>query len=98
MRRLLASRWLLIALVVLVIGGSCAGEDDGGDDYFVRAIFDNASLAVAGRGREDRRAPVGASSTLDVTAGQKAAVTLSIDNAGFTPFKPTPAASSACSR
>ena len=41
--------WLVIGAV------DAAGEEDRDDGYFVRAIFDNASSLVRGRGREDRR-------------------------------------------
>ena len=48
---------LFVAIVPWIVIGIVrdATDDDTKDHYFVRAIFDNASSIVAGRGREDRR-------------------------------------------
>ena len=52
----------------------------------MRAIFDDASFAVAGEQVRVAGAPVGSIASLDVTKGKQAAVTLQIDDARFTPF------------
>ncbi|HEY6780832.1 MAG TPA: MlaD family protein [Thermoleophilaceae bacterium] len=86
-------RLLLIALIValgpwVVIGVVRALTDDEADKhYLVRAIFDNASTLVGGEDVKVAGAPVGVIERMDVTADNKAAVTLRIDNDGFTPFK-----------
>jgi phospholipid/cholesterol/gamma-HCH transport system substrate-binding protein len=64
-----------------------ATDDDTKDAYFVRAVFDNASTLVPGEDVKVAGAPVGVVSEMDVTEDNKAAVTLRIDDEGFTPFK-----------
>jgi virulence factor Mce-like protein len=86
MRRLLAIALVLIAVVVVLLV-VLDDDDGGGDHYRVRAIFDNASTLVGGEDVKVAGAPVGVIEQMDVTDDNKAAVTLSIDNAGFTPFK-----------
>jgi ABC-type transporter Mla subunit MlaD len=71
---------IAIALIVIVTGG-----DDGG--YRVRAIFDNASTLVPGEDLKIAGAPVGVVEAMDVADGNKAAVTLRVENSQFTPFK-----------
>jgi ABC-type transporter Mla subunit MlaD len=80
---------LLVALVPWVaIGIVRAGTGDDTDgDYLVRAIFDNASTLVEGEDVKVAGAPVGVVSAMDVTPEKRAAVTLRIDDGGFTPFK-----------
>ena len=71
-----------------------AGPGESGT-YKVRAIFDDASFAVPGEQVRIAGAPVGSIASLDVcvahtatcaTGTRKAAVTLEIDDARFTPF------------
>ena len=62
-------------------------RDDTKDQYFVRAIFDNASTLVPGEDVKIAGAPVGVVSAMDVTEENRAAVTLRIDDEAFTPFK-----------
>ena len=96
MRRLASISVVLLAAiaVAVVAAGSSRGA---GEPYEVRAIFDNAAFAVPGEDVRIAGAPVGSIKSLDVcTAGQgnctptsppnKAAVTISIDDARFTPF------------
>lgn len=71
---------IVVALIVIVGGG-----DDGA--YRVRAIFDNASTLVVGEDVKIAGAPVGVVESMDVADGNKAAVTLRVTNAQFTPFK-----------
>jgi virulence factor Mce-like protein len=85
-------RFVYLGLVVallpwIVIGVVRAGDDDTGEHYDVRAIFDNASTLVEGEDVKVAGAPVGIVSDMDVTRDKRAAVTLRIDDEGFTPFK-----------
>ncbi|HYB27800.1 MAG TPA: MlaD family protein [Solirubrobacteraceae bacterium] len=82
-------RIALVALVVIVAAGVAAiatGSSGGGDPYYVRAIFDDASFAVQGEQVRIAGAPVGSIAGLGVTANKQAAVTLEIDDLRFTPF------------
>ncbi len=73
--------WIVIGIV------REATDDDTADAYFVRAVFDNASTLVPDEDVKIAGAPVGVVSDMDVTQDGKAAVTLRIDDEGFTPFK-----------
>lgn len=85
MRRiaLIAITLIVAAAFAVVATGSSGG---GGDPYDVRAIFDDASFAVPGEQVRVAGAPVGSIASLGVTASKKAAVTLEIDDARFSPF------------
>jgi ABC-type transporter Mla subunit MlaD len=80
---------LLVAVVPLLVIGIVreAREDDTSDHYYVRAVFDNVSTLVTGEDVKIAGAPVGVVTEMDVTEDDKAAVTLRIDDAAFTPFK-----------
>ncbi|MBV8431561.1 MAG: MCE family protein [Solirubrobacterales bacterium] len=78
----------------LLLGSSYGG---GGDPYTVRAIFDDAAFAVPGEDVRIAGAPVGTIGSLSVCVPRqnrpcapgtalKAAVTFTINRAGFTPF------------
>ncbi len=84
-RRLALIATLLVAAVlgVIVVRNASGG---GGDPYQVRAIFDDAAFAVPGEDVRIAGSPVGTITSLGVTANKRAAVTLEIDNAAFTPF------------
>jgi ABC-type transporter Mla subunit MlaD len=86
-RRLLLGLVIVGGLLALVLVLALTGGDDTGDRYRVRAIFDNASTLVGGEDVKVAGAPVGVVEHMDVTADKRAAVTLRIDNPGFTPFK-----------
>ena len=88
MRRLVLIA-LFVALVPWIVIGIVreASDDDTGDSYFVRAIFDNASNLVEGEDVKVAGVPVGIVSGLEVTEDEQAAVTLRIDNPAFTPWK-----------
>ena len=85
---------LIVAVLVLVAGlwaiagpgFSRSAGPDGGGSYQVRAIFDNAAFAVPGEDVRVAGAPVGSITSLGVTSTNRAAVTMTIDNAGFVPF------------
>jgi virulence factor Mce-like protein len=87
MRRFVYLGLVVALLGLVVIGVVRAGADDTGQHYYVRAIFDNASTLVAGEDIKIAGAPVGVVSDMDVTPDKRAAVTLRIDDEGFTPFK-----------
>lgn len=84
---------LLVALMVTAIATS--SSRGSGRVYQVRAIFDDAAFAVPGEDVRIAGAPVGSIQALDVctradcpstSPANKAAVTIEIDTAGFTPF------------
>src|SRR4051812_39720252 len=85
MRRLLAIVLLAVGIpTVLALG--LGAKTDGGSGYQVRAIFDNAAYAVPGEEVRVAGQKVGQIDSLDVAYERKAAVTFSIDTAGFSPF------------
>jgi virulence factor Mce-like protein len=59
----------------------------GGSDYRVRAIFDNAVSVISGEDVKVAGVKVGRVASLDVTADQKAAVTLEVDDPAFQDFR-----------
>jgi ABC-type transporter Mla subunit MlaD len=92
-------RIALIALVLVVAAVAAAmatAASPTGGTYRVRATFDDASFAVPGEQVRIAGAPVGSIASLDVCVAHstrctpgttnKAAVTLKIDDARFTPF------------
>jgi ABC-type transporter Mla subunit MlaD len=86
MRRLALIALVLVAAAVAATVASASGSGGGGGTYQVRAIFDDASFAVAGEQVRVAGAPVGSIASLEVTRGKQAAVTLAIDDSRFTPF------------
>jgi ABC-type transporter Mla subunit MlaD len=86
MRRLAAAA-LAIAVAVPAAAGLTPSPSRGaGSTYLVRAIFDDAAFAVTGEDVRIAGATVGTIQSLDVTSAKKAAVTLAITDARFTPF------------
>jgi ABC-type transporter Mla subunit MlaD len=85
MRRLAAIAAVLVAALVAV-GAGASGSSSKTPTYLVRAIFDNAGFAVAGEDVRISGAPVGSIQSLDVTKGNRAAVTLAITSPAFAPF------------
>jgi ABC-type transporter Mla subunit MlaD len=94
-------RLALIALVAVAAATTAAvalasGQNGQSGNYKVRAIFDDASFAVPGEQVRIAGAPVGSIASLDVCVAHtaacaagtqnKAAVTLEINDARFTPF------------
>jgi ABC-type transporter Mla subunit MlaD len=80
---------LIVAILVVVAAGAAiasASNGAAGGSYRVRAIFDDASFAVAGEQVRVAGAPVGSIADLGVTSSKKAAVTLQIGDSRFTPF------------
>jgi ABC-type transporter Mla subunit MlaD len=88
MRRLAFILISLVAAVGAVVAVVRPGSSRGaGSPYLVRAIFENAAFAVDGEDVRIAGADVGSIQSLDVTTDRRhAAVTLSIDDARFTPF------------
>src|SRR5690349_19178821 len=85
MRRLAGIGVAFVAAIVAVAVLTSSSEGSG-KTYQVRAIFDDAAFAVPGEDVRVAGAPVGSIQSLDVTASKKAAVTIAINNAEFTPF------------
>ncbi len=85
MRRLALIALVIIAAAVVAAVASASGSSGSGT-YRVRAIFDDASFAVAGEQVRVAGAPVGSIAGLEVTQDKQAAVTLAIDDARFAPF------------
>jgi phospholipid/cholesterol/gamma-HCH transport system substrate-binding protein len=82
-----------VALVIagfLLIGvavGLLINARQGASGYEVRAVFDNASFVISGEDVKVAGVKVGAIAAVDLTAANKAAVVLRIDDAKFTPFR-----------
>jgi ABC-type transporter Mla subunit MlaD len=85
MRRLALVIVLAASVTGLAVLGTGASEGKN-PTYNIRAIFDNAAFAVSGEDVRIAGANVGSIQSLDVTHDNRAAVTLSINNAQFTPF------------
>ena len=86
MRRLLAiAAVLVVAAAAIAIGETGRAQSSSGS-YAVRAIFDDASYAASGEDVRIAGADVGSITSLAVNPDNRAAVTLSIDNADFIPF------------
>jgi len=86
MRRL-AGIGAILVLAVVALTAALAGSSQGdGGPYEIRAIFDDASFAVQGEEVRIAGAPVGSIQSLGVTPDKQAAVTLEVNDSGFTPF------------
>ena len=86
MRRIALIALLLIGVPVALAVTLGASNGGGGSGYKVRVIFDNAGNVVPGEDLKIAGAKVGKVDSLDVTPDNKAAVTVEVDNAGFTPW------------
>jgi phospholipid/cholesterol/gamma-HCH transport system substrate-binding protein len=85
MRRVLALVLVLAAAAALAVVGT--GASNGGGNYQVRAIFDNAFALVQGEDVKVAGVKVGSIDSLDVTPDQKAAVVFTVTRAGFGDFR-----------
>ncbi|HUO72409.1 MAG TPA: MlaD family protein [Solirubrobacteraceae bacterium] len=96
MRRLASILAAFVAVTIATAVATSASRGSG-SPYQVRAIFDDAAFAVPGEDVRVAGAPVGSIKSLEVCTGNKepcspyspqnkAAVTIEIDNADFTPF------------
>jgi ABC-type transporter Mla subunit MlaD len=89
MRRAVAIALLVVVLPVALIFGLGA-SDEGGGDYKVRAIFDNASFLIPGQDVKVAGAKVGVVEDLEVQKkGDRsfAAIIMRIDEEGFQDFR-----------
>jgi virulence factor Mce-like protein len=77
---------MLAVAIPTVLALGLGAKNDGGSGYQVRAIFDNAAYAVPGEEVRVAGERVGKIESLDIAYERKAAVTFSIDTAGFSPF------------
>ncbi|MFZ0089559.1 MAG: MlaD family protein, partial [Solirubrobacteraceae bacterium] len=80
---------ICVTLLVAAIAGAVAQGSTGAGSgpYHVRAIFDDASFAALGEDVRIAGANVGSITGLGVTSGKRAAVTISITNPSFAPFR-----------
>lgn len=85
-KRALAGGLLALAVLLVLVLGTGASNDDGGT-YRVRAIFDSASFLVPGEDVKIAGVKVGTIESLDVTTDNKAAIVLRIDDPAYTDFK-----------
>jgi virulence factor Mce-like protein len=85
MRRLAAIAAVLVAAIAIAAVATTRAQSSSGS-YTVRAIFDDASYAAAGENVRIAGANVGSIQSLGVNSRNRAAVTISIDNADFIPF------------
>jgi phospholipid/cholesterol/gamma-HCH transport system substrate-binding protein len=84
MRRILGIALLMAATSAVFLLGTGAG---GGGDYKVRAVFDNAVSVIQGEDVKVAGVVVGSIDDVEVTADNKAAVILKIDDPGFQDFR-----------
>ena len=85
-RRAIVIALLVVAVPLALIFGLGA-SNDGGGDYKIRAIFDNASFLIPGEDVKVAGAKVGVVDSLDVTPDRKAAIVLKITKGGFKDFR-----------
>ena len=85
MRRLAAIVAVLLAVAAVTAVAATRAQSSSGS-YTVRAIFDDASYAAVGENVRIAGANVGSIQSLGVNSRNRAAVTISIDNADFIPF------------
>lgn len=86
----MSGRVVAIAVAVAVVMGALLGiaaRDDDGDEYLVRAVFDNGSFVIAGEDVKIAGVKVGTIKDVDLTEDNKAAVVLRIDDPAFVPFR-----------
>jgi phospholipid/cholesterol/gamma-HCH transport system substrate-binding protein len=85
MRRVVAVLLLIAAATAVVV--IALGSGDDGNDYEVRAIFDNAGFVIPGEDVKVAGVKVGRIDSLDVTDDFKAAVVLKITDTGYQDFR-----------
>lgn len=69
----------------MLVGVAANGSD--GDDYLVRAVFDNGSFVIPGEDVKVAGVVVGAIHDVDLTEDNKAAIVLRIEDPAFRPFR-----------
>ena len=85
MRRVAAVALLIAAAVAVVVVVLGAGDD--GEEYKVRAIFENAGFVIPGEDVKVAGVRVGSIDSIDVTEDNKAAVVLDIEDPGYQDFR-----------
>jgi ABC-type transporter Mla subunit MlaD len=85
MRRAAVVALLIAAAVAVVVVVFRAGDE--GDEYKVRAIFDNAGFVIPGEDVKVAGVRVGSIDSIDVTDDNKAAVVLDIEDPGYQDFR-----------
>jgi phospholipid/cholesterol/gamma-HCH transport system substrate-binding protein len=85
MRRVAAVVLLIAAAAAVVLVFLNAGDE--GDEYKVRAIFENAGFVIPGEDVKVAGVRVGAIDSIDVTEENKAAVVLDIEDPGYQDFR-----------
>jgi virulence factor Mce-like protein len=85
MRRLATIATVLAVVIAAVVVVTGQARSAGGT-YTVRAVFDDASFAATGENVRIAGANVGAITSLGVTSGKRAAVTITINDSRFAPF------------
>jgi ABC-type transporter Mla subunit MlaD len=87
----MSRRPVAIAVAIGIAAGGLLGiaarDDDGGDGYLVRAVFDNGSFVIPGEDVKIAGVKVGAIHDVDLTEDNKAAVVLQIEDPAFVPFR-----------
>ncbi|MFL5844492.1 MAG: MlaD family protein [Solirubrobacteraceae bacterium] len=80
---------VVVSGLAIGAGGAFAlGTGSGDEDaYLVRAVFDNASFVIPGEDVKIAGVTVGSIDAVDLTADNKAAVVLKIDDPAFKPFR-----------
>ena len=86
MRRLAAIAVVLAAVAAAIAAVATTRAQSSSGSYTVRAIFDDASYAAKGEDVRIAGANVGSIASLGVNSDNRAAVTITIDNADFIPF------------
>ncbi len=100
-KKLTSGRAVAIAVAAgLAIGAlfSIAAGGDDGDEYLVRAVFDNGSFVIPGEDVKIAGVVVGSIHDVDLTEQNQAAIVLKIDDPAFVPFRKDASARSASSR
>src|SRR5687767_13730757 len=85
MRRVAAVVLLIAAAAAVVLVFLNAGDE--GDEYKVRAIFENAGFVIPGEDVKVAGVRVGSIDSIDVTDDFKAAVVLDIEDPGYQDFR-----------
>jgi phospholipid/cholesterol/gamma-HCH transport system substrate-binding protein len=86
MRRLAAIAAVLVVVAAAIAAVATTRAQSSSGSYTVRAIFDDASYAAKGEDVRIAGANVGSITGLGVNGENRAAVTITIDNADFIPF------------
>jgi ABC-type transporter Mla subunit MlaD len=77
----------VVALLIVTVFATTAASDDDGDQYLVRAIFDNGSFVIPGEDVKIAGVKVGQIHDVDLTDDNKAAVVLRIDDPAYQSFR-----------